>query len=251
MDPFKIFRSEKLLKSSYIHVCISGWILFYRYSNDRVCNGYLSGFAFHSFVVDSSEIANNFENIDTHAYIYIKELSNAKNQVELEILSFLPPPPPFSKWPPERKQMAWRISRSTGNYQTEGIPWVIKRTLPFPAEKRPFVPPYVYTLSWNRPSTDLSAKRIGLASFGKPDRAWLYSALILTFVRIPSIEEHRLRFLRENSSSLSGRYEGNLSSRGNLDFFLFIRFNLFSSSSSSSREKRKFENICEFVSNKF
>lgn len=166
--------------------------------------------------------------------------------------SFLPSPSsPFSKWPPERKQMAWRISRSTGNYQTEGIPWVIKRTLPFPAEKRPFVPPYVYTLSWNRPSTDLSAKRIGLASFGKPDRAWLYSALILTFVRIPSIEEHRLRFLPENSSSLSGRYEGNLSSRGNLDFFLFIRFNLFSSSSSSSREKRKFENICEFVSNKF
>lgn len=152
----------------------------------------------------------------TRIYIYIKELSNAKNQVELEILSFLPPPPPFSKWPPERKQMAWRISRSTGNYQTEGIPWVIKRTLPFPAEKRPFVPPYVYTLSWNRPSTDLSAKRIGLASFGKPDRAWLYSALILTFVRIPSIEEHRLRFLRENSSSLSGRYE-----KGEFRFFFF------------------------------
>lgn len=152
----------------------------------------------------------------TRIYIYIKELSNAKNQVELEILSFLSPPPPFSKWPPERKQMAWRISRSTGNYQTEGIPWVIKRTLPFPAEKRPFVPPYVYTLSWNRPSTDLSAKRIGLASFGKPDRAWLYSALILTFVRIPSIEEHRLRFLRENSSSLSGRYE-----KGEFRFFFF------------------------------
>ena len=32
-------------------------------------------------------------------------------------------------WPPERKQMAWRISRSTGNYQLEGIPpRVIKRS---------------------------------------------------------------------------------------------------------------------------
>lgn len=49
-----------------------------------------------------------FENVDTrtHMYIYIhiKELSNAKNRVELEIPS--PSSPPFSKRPPERKQMA-------------------------------------------------------------------------------------------------------------------------------------------------
>lgn len=118
---------------------------------DTLCHGYLSGFAFHSFVVNSSEITVSktwirFENvhicIHTHTYIKNKkELSNAKNRVELEILSFLSPlflpSLPFSKWPPERKQqMAWRISRSTGNYQVEGIPWVIKRTLLFPAEKR-------------------------------------------------------------------------------------------------------------------
>lgn len=202
MDPFvNNFPIEKLLKN--IHVYISGWIFFFISRPILRTTEFVPRISFWIRVPFCCRFIRNrrFENVDTRTRIYIKELSNAKNRVELEIPS--PSSPPFSKRPPERKQMAWRISRSTGNYQMEGIPWVIKRTSLFPAEKRPFVRhPYVYTLSWNRLSTDLSAKRIGLASFGKPDRAWLYSALILTFVRIPSIEQH---VLRENSSSLSGR----------------------------------------------
>lgn len=45
----------------------------------------ISFYAFHSFVVDSSEIAVDI-------YVYKKGLSNAKNRVELEILSFLSSP---------------------------------------------------------------------------------------------------------------------------------------------------------------
>ena len=118
-----------------------------------------------------------------------------------------------TSWPPERKQMAWRISRSTGNYQLEGIPRVIKRSdVAVPSGKATLRATLrLHTLSVLKPTGKtyrilLNMSDLRLSISGKPHRKWLYLTSICC--SFPFHRSNRFHILRKNKPNFD--FEGHL-----------------------------------------